>query len=870
MISFLKKIKFVLLAVFTVCIIAGSILLIYNNVNVYANTATIEQQKHDQEILKYYHETTINDNFENNKVNVILKSSYNNIKEIGFEDFKIVESVSKISSITYCLNKIEYGEQEKFCLREERNPILTLELVTKSKEEVLAAIAQIQKLDMVLVAEPVYIYSNEVFWTPTDGYYQEQWGLNNPFSIQAEAAWDITTGNTDVKVGVMEKGCDMEHKDLQGRIFEGNFTPNPSSDDLAHGTHVAGIIGAIKNNYGVAGVADTTMYLLSSSSDHFTQSLIYAELNNIKVINASFGYMRDGTYAPYNASHFTALSNYSGLFVVSAGNENNNISFENRYPACYDLPNVITVGSINYTGAKSDSSNYGAGSVDLFAPGENIYSTLPNNVYNIKSGTSMAAPHVTGVAALLLSIDNTLDGVKLKRIICENVDKATNLTKKCVTGGRLNAYKAVNYLANGTKNLTVTFDKQGGTGGTDSLTVNYNQKMPKISKPTKYGYKFEYYYDDYGNIYYEDSHGLTYQSYIYNVPFDTTLHAYWSPKSYDLVFTVSGVSDTTLLSYGSYKYGDIVNISAKSFDGYNFKGWSDGSTSTSFTVDIKKVVDGWGTDDQSDNSSGGGKVPVNLDENIVDPYVVVYQKRTFGTMYYEAKKSSCIAESSLITLADGSQKAVQELTGNEMLLVWNMFTGTFDTAPILCIDSDPADWCEVIKLYFSDGTQVDVISEHGFWDFDLNEYVYLDNNAEDYIGHWFNKQTSDSGGTGWTKVQLTDVAITQEYTTAWSPVTYGHLCYYVNGMLTMPGGIAGLFNIFEVDSENMRYDEDLFYRDIEIYGTYTYEEFAGLLPVTKELFNAVNGQYLKVAIGKGLIDIQTLSEYTERYSGLFA
>lgn len=819
---------------------------------------------------KVYCSATLEDEFENNQILIVLTNEASISKHTyTVNDFSEI-SCTKLVDLTEGIQCSTSYNEESF------NRILELTISTAGKSEVLCAIKKIENRIDVLSAEPNYI--NEfASTTPNDTYYEYyQWA---PGYIKLPDVWDITTGAKSVTVGVIDSGIDGTHPDLIQSIdtsLSNCFSPHysdPLEDVIGHGTHVAGIIGAEGNNsIGTCGVCwnvslvslrvDNTNGKFDSNA--VVKAITYATIAGLDIINYSGGGGGD------NASENAAIKNYNGLFVCSSGNDGYNNDLDPHYPSSYELDNLIAVGSIDINYKVATTTNYGKTSVDIFAPGVDIYSTKSGGGYVSKSGTSMASPQVAGVAALLLSIDNTLDGVKLKKIICENVDKATNLTNKCVTGGRLNAYKAVNYLANGTKNLTVTFDKQGGTGGTDSLTVNYNQKMPKISKPIKYGYKFEYYYDDYGNIYYQDSHGLTYQSYIYNVPFDTTLHAYWSPKSYDLVFTVSGVSDTTLLSYGSYKYGDIVNISAKSFDGYSFKGWSDGSTSTSFTVDVKKIVDGWGTDDQSDNSSGGGKVPVNLDENIVDPYVVVYQKRTFGTMYYEAKKSSCIAEGSLITLADGSQKAVQELTGNEMLLVWNMFTGTFDTAPILCIDSDPADWYEVIKLYFSDGTQVDVISEHGFWDFDLNEYVYLDNSAEDYIGHWFNKQTSDSGGTGWTKVQLTDVSITQEYTTAWSPVTYGYLCYYVNGMLTMPGGIAGLFNIFEVDSENMRYDEDLFYRDIEIYGTYTYEEFAGLLPVTEELFNAVNGQYLKVAIGKGLVDFETLAAYAERYAGLFA
>ncbi len=192
---------------------------------------------------------------------------------------------------------------------------------------------------------------------------------------------------------------------------------------------------------------------------------------------------------------------------------------------------------------------------------------------------------------------------------------------------------------------------------------------------------------------------------------------------------------------------------------------------------------------------------------------------------------SCVAEDTLITLADGSQKAVQNLDGSESLLVWNLFTGTFDTAPILFIDSDPERIYEVINLYFSDGTNVKVISEHAFWDFDLNEYVFLRNDADKYIGHWFNKQGSE--GLSWEKVQLIDVKITKEVTTAWSPVTYGHLCYYVNGMLSMPGATEGLINIFEVDSETLKINETLMQADIEQYGLFTYEVFEEIYPITE-------------------------------------
>lgn len=227
----------------------------------------------------------------------------------------------------------------------------------------------------------------------------------------------------------------------------------------------------------------------------------------------------------------------------------------------------------------------------------------------------------------------------------------------------------------------------------------------------------------------------------------------------------------------------------------------------------------------------------------------------------------CVAAGTLITLADGSQVPVEQLTGNEMLLVWNLQTGTFDSAPILFIDSDPAAEYSVINLYFSDGTQTKVISEHGFWDHDLNEYVYLDKDAAQYIGHWFNILSTDEDGSRVTeKVQLVNVVIQNEYTVAYSPVTYGHLCYYVNGMLSMPGGIEGLFNIFEADAETMKYDEAQMQADIAQYGLFTYEEFAEIFPISEEVFEAFNGQYLKVAMGKGLIDAEGLQILIERYA----
>ncbi|MBR5570066.1 MAG: hypothetical protein IKW10_04135 [Oscillospiraceae bacterium] len=226
---------------------------------------------------------------------------------------------------------------------------------------------------------------------------------------------------------------------------------------------------------------------------------------------------------------------------------------------------------------------------------------------------------------------------------------------------------------------------------------------------------------------------------------------------------------------------------------------------------------------------------------------------------------SCVAPETLITLADGNQVRVDSLTGSEQLLVWNMETGKLDSAPIMFVDNDPTEEYEIVHLYFSDGTDVKVIYEHGFWDYDLNRYVYLDKDAADYIGHTFAKQN----GNELTRVQLVDVVIEKEITEAWSPVTCGHLCYFVNGMLSMPGGVGGLFNIFDVNPETMTYDYEAMARDIETYGLFTYEEMNSIVELPEEMFEAAGGAFLKISMGKGNLTMDELIAMIVRYTKYF-
>lgn len=213
-------------------------------------------------------------------------------------------------------------------------------------------------------------------------------------------------------------------------------------------------------------------------------------------------------------------------------------------------------------------------------------------------------------------------------------------------------------------------------------------------------------------------------------------------------------------------------------------------------------------------------------------------------------EKSCVVEGTLITLADGSKVPVEDLTGEEKLLVWNLETGSYDSAEIFCIDHRdlPEKEYVVNKITFSDDTFIEIVGEQGFFDMELAKYVYVNHqNYEQYVGHSFVKY-SDNGS--FMTVKLENVEEYTMTTKIYSPVTYGHLVQYANDMLTMPGELSGYFNYFEVDTTTLSYDKEKMARDIELYGLVSYEEYAIIPEYT---FNAFNTQYVRIALGKGIL-----------------
>lgn len=408
--------------------------------------------------------------------------------------------------------------------------------------------------------------------------------------------------------------------------------------------------------------------------------------------------------------------------------------------------------------------------------------------------------------------------------------------------------------------VTFTIENNNGTALPAPQRFKSGTQWDPITMPTRKGYTlsgFYYRYEGLSNwqIYKQDGTPNTGNQKYNDLRFgteDVTLVGRWTQSEY-YYFVVQYTKNIEwdIISTFDLPYdGSYILTADETYSDYVFDHWGVG-------IGRSTLVDTYSTERTID---------FNVVEilNYLDNQYVPQGDSIYFTAFYVVKQ--CIAYGSLITLADGSQKAVQELRGDELLLVWNLNTGTFDVAPILFIDRDSENKYKIINLEFSDGTKVKVIYEHAFWDFDLNQYVFLREDAGKYIGHWFNKQISDESGLSWTKVQLISVTITEEVTTAWSPVTYSHLCYYVNGMLSMPGATEGLINIFEVNGDLMKYDEAAMLSDIEQYGLFTYEEFAEIYPIPEEMFNAFNGQYLKVSIGKGLITLEEIGNLINRYA----
>ncbi len=282
--------------------------------------------------------------------------------------------------------------------------------------------------------------------------------------IKAPAAWAISTGSKDIVVAVIDTGVDYRHPDLVDNIWSMPSNPNVKGynainntldpmDDNSHGTHCAGTIaGTGDNGIGVAGVTWNASimgvkFLSGGGSGTLAdavKAIDWATNNGAQIMSNSWG---GGGYSQALYDAIDRARAKGILFIAAAGNDGGDNDSRPAYPASYQIDNVISVAASNNVDNIAYFSNFGGNSVHLMAPGENIYSTIPTakaragaQPYETYSGTSMATPHVSGAAALLLAKEPSLSYAEVKTRLMESTDKTRTLRGKIKSMGRLNVY----------------------------------------------------------------------------------------------------------------------------------------------------------------------------------------------------------------------------------------------------------------------------------------------------------------------------------------------------------------------------------------------------------------------------------------------
>ncbi|MGL1935401.1 MAG: S8 family serine peptidase [Fibrobacterales bacterium] len=347
-----------------------------------------------------------------------------------------------------------------------QDQLLVVTLEDKSHQNVINTINNLKNDQDVNFVEPDWIVQSNR--TPNDPELSRLWGME---AISASEAWDSETGRNEVVIGVVDSGIDYLHPALQSNIWtnvnevpgngiddDGNgyiddihgydFVNDDSDpmDDDGHGTHCAGTIaGSGDDGHDIVGVMWNARLMALKFLDNTghgptsaaIEAINYANAMGVSITNNSWG------GSQYSQALHDAID-AGGLFVAAAGNNGQlNNDLNAHYPSNYSLNNIIAVAATDINDNIAGFSHYGAVSVDVAAPGVGIYSSLPNNRYASANGTSMAAPHVAGLAGLIYSLNSQLSSTEIKETIMSTVDPVAGLAGLMVTGGRINASRAI-------------------------------------------------------------------------------------------------------------------------------------------------------------------------------------------------------------------------------------------------------------------------------------------------------------------------------------------------------------------------------------------------------------------------------------------
>ena len=382
----------------------------------------------------------------------------------------------------------ELGAFVKNTIAEDRIVIVKRPVVETQK----SAIKSLLESDLVELVEPNYIYS--INKTPNDPMFVQLWGMNNTgaadssgkpgvagMDIGAVQAWDIQTGSKDVVVAVIDTGTSFDNEnlkdnmwtnkaelngkpgvdddgngvidDIYGASFSGGKISGNNKDDHGHGSHCSGTIGGRGDDgKGIVGVNWNVQimgvkFLDANGSGTLEDAILaidYATKMGAKIMSNSWG---GGGFSQTLKDAIDRAGKAGALFVAAAGNEANNNDVNPAYPASYTSENVLSVAAIDNKGQMASFSNYGRTKVHVGAPGVNILSSTLNGKFESWSGTSMATPHVSGIAALLAAQFPNMTNLELKQRIISTARPLVTLRGKVQSGGLANAYLALTNTA---------------------------------------------------------------------------------------------------------------------------------------------------------------------------------------------------------------------------------------------------------------------------------------------------------------------------------------------------------------------------------------------------------------------------------------